>query len=113
MQTQKVIAELDEFLTANGYYTKATVEEEIDNINASVNTISHTHENRYTGTSETLRQLFIKLKTKEQVGNFSHSKFYELSSNNISFQYTNPGRTSRSVKWLKRYFPLSRKKINI
>ncbi len=46
--------------------------------------ISHTHENKYTGTSETLRQLFIKLKTKEQIGNFSHSKFYELSSDNSS-----------------------------
>lgn len=42
MQTQKVIAELDEFLTANGYYTKANIEEEIYNINASINPVWQT-----------------------------------------------------------------------
>ena len=179
MQTQKVIAELDEFLTANGYYTKANIEEEIDNINAFINTtwqakieealradlsamldndklqvkqtrsifeiisdeqgaaifksfldltdqnetmnvvvrlnvyhkivfiylgISHTHEDKYTGASETLTQLFTKLKTKEQIGNFSHSKFYELSSNNTSIQYNNSPSTSRFAKWLQRVF---------
>lgn len=179
MQTQKVITELDEYLTANGYYTKATIEEGIDNINASINTMwqtkieealradlramldhnnlqvkltrsvfeiisdeqgatifksfldlsdqsetmdvvvslnvyhkiafiylgaSHTHEDRYTGASETLRQLFTKLKAKEQVGNFLHSKFYELSYNNTSIEYNNSPSTSRFVTWLQKIF---------
>lgn len=179
MQAQKVIAELDEYLTSNGFYASATSEEKIENINISINAnwqtkieealridlramlhnddlqvkqtksifdiisdeqgatvfksfldltdqnetmgvvvrlniyhriafiylgTSHTHEEKYTGTSETLRQLFIKLKAREQVGNFSHSKFYELSYNDTSIQHNNTPTTSRFVKWLQKIF---------
>lgn len=182
MQTQKAIIELDKYLTENGYYTKATFEEETDNINTSVNVNwqtkieevlrvdliamlhnedlqvkqtksifdiqsdeqgaaifksfleltnqnetmdvvvnlniyhgiafiylggSHTHEDKYTGDSKTLGVLFTALKKREKIGQFFHSKFYDLADiNNASTNHTSSDKPSTSyfTKWLRKPF---------
>lgn len=42
MQTQKIISELDEYLAANDYYTKANSEDEVENINTAINAMWQT-----------------------------------------------------------------------
>jgi len=151
--TQEVIAALDEYLVANNYYAKASVDEETGDINTFINNTwknriedalstdlkkalhnnnlqlkqtqsifdiksdeqgatifksfleltdqnetmnvvvnlivnhnnafiylgtSHTHHDKYTGSSKTLGKLFTELKKSEQAGNFFHTKFYDL-----------------------------------
>jgi hypothetical protein len=60
---------------------------------------NHTHEDKYTGSSITLKQLFTQLKKQERVGNFVHTNFYNLYINKSS---ATPPSTSRFSRWLQK-----------
>lgn len=182
MQTEKIIIELEEYLTANRFYTRAAIEEELPFINTTVNTVwidkfeealrtdltamlnnsdlqvnqtkstfdiqsdeqgaaifksfleltdqnetmdvvvnlniyhgivfiylggSHTHEDKYTGDSKTLGLLFATLKKREKIGQFFHSRFYDLTDiNNVSTNHSTSDKSSTSnfTQWLHKLF---------